>query len=91
MVTDPGGNSGGYLRGSDLYNAVPEVLLFSGRYGDPHVGQENAVGTEHLAQLFFMDVHGIDLIIVDDGTKPRAGKGILCMGILSLKEINVEG
>ena len=43
----------------------------------------------HLEQLGLMDIHGIDPVVVDDGSKPWAGKRDFRMGIFPLEQPGV--
>ena len=43
--------------------------------GDAGKRHQKAVGHHHLQKLRFMDVHGIDLIVVDDRAEAGAGEG----------------
>ena len=38
-----------------------------------------------------MHIHGVDLVVVDDGPQPRAGEGHLRRGVLPLEVVDVQG
>ena len=91
MVADAGGDAGGDLCGGDLHDAVPEAGALAGGDGDARKGQEDAVGAEDLTELFFVDVQGIDLVVVHDGPQAGAGEGHLCVGVFALEIVDVQG
>lgn len=53
---------------------------FTGRYGNSHKIKEDTVSTYNLAELFLMNIQGIDLIIIDDRTQSWI-LGHFCMRI----------
>ena len=71
VVADTCGNSGGDLSSSDLYDAVAEGFTLTGGYRYAAEWQEYPVGAKHLAELFFVNVERVDLLIVDNWTQSR--------------------
>ena len=75
---------------SDFDNVIPEPRAFPAGNGDAGKGHEQTVSGNDLQKLGLMHILWVDLIIVDDGTQPRAGKGNLRMGIFALKQVGVH-
>ena len=66
MIADTGGYARRDLCGRDFYDTVTELRALAGRHRDTHIGQKDAVCTQDLAELRFMDIQWIDLVVVDD-------------------------
>ena len=84
MVPDACGNPGRHLGCRNLYDAVTEMFLLTGRNGDTDIRQENTVRTKHLTELPLMDIQWIDLVVIDDRTQSWTGKGKLSLWIFAL-------
>ena len=89
MASDTGADTGRNFRGSDIHQMIPDTFTFSGRNRDAGKWHKQAVSTDYLKQLTFVHIHRINAVIVDDRTKPRAGKGDFCMRIFALQQISV--
>ena len=90
MISDSGRHSRRYLCRCNLYDAVTEMFLLAGRNSDTDIRQENTVRTQNLAQLLFVHIQWIDLIVVYDWTQTRTGQRILRIRIFALQIINVQ-
>lgn len=53
--------------------------------------EEDAIGAEDLTELFFVDIQGIDLVVVHDGPQAGTGEGHLCVGVFALEIVDVQG
>ena len=91
VISDAGGHTGGDLGCGNFHDAVAKFCALPGGDGNSHKGQEDAVGAENLAKLFFPHIQRRDLAVVDDGAQSRAGQGHFRMGIFPLEVIHMEG
>ena len=73
----------------DIYQIVTDTLALSGGYSNACKWHKQAICTDYLQKLRFVDVLRIDPVIVDDRAKSRAGKSNLCVGIFSLQKVCV--
>src|SRR5699024_674338 len=85
MLADTCAVSGGNLSGGDLYQVIPYSGTLPCRNSDPCKRHKQTVSADYLKKLGLVDVHGVDLIVVNNRTKSWTGEGNLCLGIFFLE------
>ena len=89
MTSDSGADSGRDFGGCNLYQIVTHAGAFPCGYGDSSKWQEEPISTDHLQKLGFVDIHGIDSVVIDDRTEPWTGEGNFCMRVFTLQEVSM--